>query len=139
MPSVILRATTPVLILLLIIVSIYALFRGHNEPGGGFVGGLLIASAFSLHVLAHDVPSTRRLLRIAPHTLLGIGLSTILFSGIIGLCADGAFLEGMWTTVPIPGLGTVELGTPVLFDLGVYIGVMGMVLMIIFLTAEMNP
>lgn len=138
MPSVILRAVTPVLILLLIIVSIYALLRGHNEPGGGFVGGLLIASAFSLHVLAYDVPSTRRLLRIAPHTLLGLGLSTILLSGVIGLLAGSAFLEGQWMTVTVPGLGSIALGTPVLFDVGVYAAVMGMVVMIIFMTAEMS-
>ena len=138
MPSVILRVVAPVLMLLLIIVSIYALLRGHHEPGGGFVGGLLIASAFSLHVLAYDVPSTRRLLRIAPHELMGIGLSIILLSGAIGLVAGGSFLEGLWVTVPVPGLGEVAVGTPVLFDLGVYAAVMGMVLLIILMAAEMN-
>ncbi|MRG92148.1 Na+/H+ antiporter subunit B [Polyangium spumosum] len=138
MPSLILRAVTPVLILLLIIVSIYALLRGHQEPGGGFVGGLIIAAAFSLHVLAYDVPSTRRLLRVAPQTLMGLGLSTILLSGILGLLAGGAFLEGVWMAVPVPGLGLVDVGTPVLFDVGVYAAVMGMVLMIILMVAEMN-
>ncbi|WP_437562166.1 Na+/H+ antiporter subunit B [Sorangium sp. So ce542] len=138
MPSVILRASAPVLMVLLIIVSIYALLRGHHEPGGGFVGGLIIASAFSLHVLAYDVPSTRRLLRVAPQTLMGLGLSTILLSGVIGLVAGGAFLQGVWSTVPVPGLGDVAVGTPVLFDAGVYAAVMGMVLMIILMTAEMS-
>ncbi|WP_438001071.1 Na+/H+ antiporter subunit B [Sorangium sp. So ce185] len=138
MPSVILRAAAPVLMVLLIIVSIYALLRGHHEPGGGFVGGLIIASAFSLHILAYDVPSTRRLLRVAPQTLMGLGLSTILLSGVIGLVAGGAFLQGVWTTVPVPGLGDVAVGTPVLFDVGVYAAVMGMVLMIVLMTAEMS-
>lgn len=138
MPSVFLRTVAPVLILLLIVVSIYALLRGHHEPGGGFVGGLLIASAFALHVLAYDVPSTRHLLRIEPHALMGIGLSIIVLAGLIGLLAGGAFLEGYWMTVSLPGLGDVELGTPVLFDVGVYAGVMGMVIMIIFVCAEMN-
>ncbi|XXX79905.1 Na+/H+ antiporter subunit B [Sorangium sp. So ce134] len=138
MPSVILRAATPVLMVLLIIVSIYALLRGHHEPGGGFLGGLIIASAFSLHVLAYDVPSTRRLLRVAPQTLMGLGLSTSLLSGVIGLAAGGSFLQGVWTTVPVPGLGDVAVGTPVLFDVGVYAAVMGMVLMILLMAAEMN-
>lgn len=138
MPSVILRTVTPVLILLLIIVSIYALLRGHHEPGGGFVGGLLIASAFALHVLAHDVPSTRRLLRIEPRVLMGAGLLIIVVSGLIGLLARGAFLEGHWMTVSMPGVGNVELGTPMLFDVGVYAAVMGMVTMIIFMCAEVN-
>ncbi len=139
MPSLILRAATPILMVLLIIVSIYALLRGHHEPGGGFVGGLIIASAFCLHVLAHDVGSTRELLGVAPHTLMGLGLVTILVSGIVGLVMGGAFLEGVWVTVPIPGLGDVAVGTPVLFDLGVYAAVMGMVLLIILMAAEVEP
>ena len=138
MPSLILRATTPVLMVLLIVFSIYALLRGHHEPGGGFVGGLLIASAFSLHDLALDVRSTRRLLGVAPRGLKGVGLATILFSGALGLAAGGAFLRGLWVTVPVPGLGDVEVGTPVLFDVGVYAAVMGMVLTIILMTAEMK-
>src|SRR5262245_22019248 len=112
MPSLILRAATPVLMVLLIIVSVYALLRGHHEPGGGFVGGLLIASAFSLHVLAFDVPSTRRILGVSPRVLMGIGLSTILSSGALGLIEGGAFLQGLWVTVPLPGLGEVAVGTP---------------------------
>lgn len=138
MPSSILRAATPVLMLLLIIVSIYALLRGHHEPGGGFVGGLLIASAFSLHVLAYDVPSTRRLLGVSPRVLMGIGLFTILASGALGLAAGRSFLQGLWVTVPLPGLGDVAVGTPVLFDVGVYVAVMGMVLTIVLMTAEMK-
>ncbi|MDC0683482.1 MULTISPECIES: Na+/H+ antiporter subunit B [Sorangium] len=138
MPSVILRAATPVLMVLLIIVSIYALLRGHDEPGGGFLGGLIIASAFSLHILAYDVPSTRQLLRVAPQTLMGLGLSTILLSGVVGLVAGGSFLQGVWATVPVPGLGDVAVGTPVLFDVGVYAAVMGMVLMILLMAAEMS-
>lgn len=138
MPSVILRTVTPVLILLLIIVSIYALLRGHHEPGGGFVGGLLIASAFALHVLAYDVPSTRRLLRIEARALMGGGLLLIVISGLLGLLAGGAFLEGTWMTVSWPGLDNIELGTPMLFDIGIYAAVMGMVTDIIFMCAEMN-
>ncbi|WP_433937413.1 MnhB domain-containing protein [Sorangium cellulosum] len=138
MPSLILRSATPVLMVLLIIVSIYALLRGHLEPGGGFVGGLIVASAFTLHALAYDVPSTRLLLRVSPQTLMGLGLSTILLSGVIGLAAGGSFLQGVWATVPAPGLGDVAVGTPVLFDVGVYAAVMGMVLMIILMAAEMD-
>ena len=93
MPSLILRAATPVLMVLLIIVSIYALLRGHHEPGGGFTGGLIIASAFSLHILAYDAPSTRQLLRVSPQTLRGLGLATILLSGVTGLMAGGSELE----------------------------------------------
>lgn len=136
MASVILRTATPVLMVLLIIFSIYALLRGHHEPGGGFVGGLLIAAAFALHALAHDVPSTRRLIGVPPHILMGSGLLTVAVSGAMGLLAGEPFLKGLWTTVYIPGLGAVDVGTPLLFDVGVYAVVMGMVLMIILTAAE---
>lgn len=138
MPSLILRAVTPVLMVLLIVFSIYALLRGHHEPGGGFVGGLIIASAFSLHALAYDVPSTLRLLRIPPYMLMGMGLATLLLSGILGFVAGGSFLQGIWISIPVPGLGPIAVGTPVLFDIGVYAAVMGMVLMIILMAAEVN-
>ncbi len=136
MISLVLRATTPVLMLLLLVVSIYALLRGHHESGGGFIGGLLAAAAFSLHALAHDVRSTRRLLHVAPQTLMGLGLAVIATSGAAGLALGASFLEGQWINAYLPGLGDVHLGTPLLFDLGVYAVVMGMVLTIVLTAAE---
>lgn len=136
MISLVLRATTPVLMLLLLVVSIYALLRGHHESGGGFIGGLLAAAAFSLHAFAHDVPSTRRLLRISPHTLMGAGLTVIAIAGTLGLVLGGSFLKGWWMIAYLPGLESVHVGTPLLFDLGVYAVVMGMVLTIVLTAAE---
>jgi multicomponent Na+:H+ antiporter subunit A len=136
MISLVLRATTPVLMLLLLVVSIYALMRGHHESGGGFIGGLLAAAAFALHAFAHDVPSTRRLLRVSPHTLMGGGLAVMALAGAIGLAVGKSFLKGWWIKAYLPGLGSVDLGTPLLFDLGVYAMVMGMVLTIVLTAAE---
>lgn len=136
MVSLVLRAATPMLMLLLLVVSMYALMRGHHESGGGFIGGLLAAAAFSLHALAYDVPSTRRLLRVQPQTLMGAGLVLTAISGLIGLVVGGSFLQGQWIEVFLPGFGTVELGTPLLFDLGVYAVVVGMVLTIVLTAAE---
>lgn len=136
MISLVLRAATPILMLLLLVVSIYALMRGHHESGGGFIGGLLAAAAFSLHALAHDVRSTRLLLRVRPQTLMGVGLILAVTSGMVGLLVGGSFLQGQWTEVVLPGFGAVELGTPLLFDLGVYAVVVGMVLTIVLTAAE---
>lgn len=136
MMSLILRTATPVLMLLLIVFSIYSLLRGHHEPGGGFIGGLLIAAAFSMHALAHDVPSTRRLLGLDPHVLMGAGLLMAASAGLIGVLSADAFLKGVWMEVMLPGVGRIDVGSPLLFDVGVYAVVMGMVLMIIFTTAE---
>lgn len=136
MTSLILRVATPFLMLLLIVFSIYALLRGHHEPGGGFIGGLLIAAAFSMHALAHDVPTTRRLFGVDPHLLMGGGLLMAAGAGVIGMLLDGSFLKAIWGQVTIPGFGVVEIGTPLMFDVGVYAVVMGVVLMIIFTAAE---
>lgn len=136
MTSLVFRVATPFLMLLLIVFSIYALLRGHHEPGGGFIGGLLIAAAFSMHALAFDVPSTRRLLGVDPHLLMGGGMLLAAGAGVIGMVLDGSFLKAIWGRVRIPGFGVVEIGTPLMFDVGVYAVVMGVVLMIIFTTAE---
>lgn len=136
MGSMIFRAATPFLMLLLIVFSIYALIRGHHEPGGGFIGGLLIAAAFSMHALAHDVPTTRRLLGVDPHILMGGGVLLSAAAGVMGLIFDGVFLRGVWARVALPAFGMVDIGTPLLFDMGVYALVMGVVLMIIFTAAE---
>jgi multicomponent Na+:H+ antiporter subunit B len=136
MTSLIFRAAAPIIMLLLIVFSIYALLRGHHEPGGGFIGGLLIAAAFALHVLAHDVPSTRRLLAVDPHTLVGGGLLLAAGAGVMGMMLDGVFLKAVWGHLTLPGFGEVELGSTLLFDIGVYAVVMGVVLMIIFTAAE---
>ncbi len=136
MVSLLLRVTTPILMFLLLVVSMYALVRGHHEPGGGFVGGLLAAAAFALHALAYNVKATRRLLRIAPHALMGSGLLVVAIAGIVGLAIGGHFLQGRWTETYLPGIGEVHLGTPLLFDLGVYLTVMGMVVTIVLTAAE---
>ena len=136
MTSLILRATTPILMLLMMVVSIYALLRGHHESGGGFIGGLLAAAAFSLHALAYDVKSTRRLLGVEPQVMIGTGLLMAVGAGITGLLSGGSFLQGQWLMVNFPGVGEIHVGTSLIFDIGVYVVVTGVVLMIILTTAE---
>ena len=72
--SLILRVAARVLVPLLLLFSLFMLLRGHNLPGGGFVGGLVAASAFVLYVLTAGVQASRKVLRVEPHTLLGLGL-----------------------------------------------------------------
>lgn len=126
MNSLIFRTATGVLLPVMLVLSIVVLLRGHNEPGGGFVGGLVAAAAFSLHTLSHRGVDTRALLRLNPLVLVGVGLLTAAMSGVPGLLAGSAYLEGLWLTVSLPGsLGDIKLGTPLLFDIGVYLLVLG--------------
>jgi multicomponent Na+:H+ antiporter subunit B len=132
MNSLILRTATRLLIEVLLLFSIFLLLRGHNEPGGGFVGGLAASAAFVLYALAFDVTSARQLLRVEPHNLIGAGLMLALASGVLGLALGNSFLTGVWSKVNVLGAVELELGTPLFFDMGVYLVVLGVTLLSIF-------
>jgi len=119
---------------LLLLFSVFLLLRGHNEPGGGFVGGLVAASAFALYAVAYDTAAARRTLGIDTLTLIGLGLLVALGSGLIGLVLGQPFMTGQWGDYNVPLLGKV--GSPLLFDIGVYLVVIGATLTIIFALAE---
>jgi multicomponent Na+:H+ antiporter subunit B len=136
MNSLILRTATRFLVPLLLLFSIFLLLRGHNEPGGGFVGGLMAASAFILYAIAFDVKSTLRELRFDPHLFIGFGLLIALISGLFPLLVGRPFLTGLWGYVGLPGVAFLELGTTLFFDIGVYLPVLGVTLMIILTLAE---
>lgn len=134
MNSVILRTGTVFLLPLLLLVSVVILLRGHNEPGGGFVGGLTAATAMLLHMLAFGPEQSRRLLPVSPESLIGMGLLLALFSGLPGMVLDTPLFSSVWTDFePIKG---VKVGTPLIFDIGVYFTVAGVVLLMIFEIAE---
>ena len=134
MKSLILRTASRYLMVLLVLFSVFILFRGHNEPGGGFVGGLLIAGAFALYALAYEAETARRLLRFDPRTIIGVGLVTAAGSGLAAVWHGQPFLTGLWLPYPIPFLG--KLGTVFFFDLGVYLVVLGTTLLILFTLEE---
>jgi multicomponent Na+:H+ antiporter subunit B len=134
--SLILRTAAKYLLPLLLLFSVFLLLRGHNEPGGGFVGGLVAAAAFALYALAAGVNPARRALQANPHTLIGSGLLVALASGILPLFFGREFLTMYWADLHLPFLGDLEVGTPLFFDIGVYLVVVGAVLLIIFSLAE---
>ena len=76
---------------LLLLFAMFLLLRGHNQPGGGFVAGLVVASSFVLHSIAFGVDAGRRALLVRPLTLLGVGLLVALASGVPGLIAGRPF------------------------------------------------
>jgi len=134
MNSVILNATNRILSGLLIVFSVFLLLRGHNLPGGGFAGGLVAACAFVLQALTSGVVSARKLLVFDPRTIIAAGLFVALISGLPGLFDGLPFLTGMWDKTPLPIVG--KLGTPLLFDVGVYIVVGGISCLIVFSLGE---
>jgi multicomponent Na+:H+ antiporter subunit B len=135
MTSLILRTATRFLMPLLLLFALFLLLRGHNEPGGGFVGGLVVAAAFVLYAIAYGVDASRRALLVDPSTLLGAGLLVALGSGIPAALAGQPFLTAMWTTIGSEP-ATFDLGTPLVFDVGVFLAVIGVVLTIVFTLTE---
>lgn len=126
MKSIIFATGSRFLMPILLLVSIFILLRGHNEPGGGFIGGLLAGLAFAMHRLSHGRDGLRAAIRVDPHGLLGIGLLTALASASLPLAFGEPFLKALWTEISTP-LGDLKLGTPMLFDFGVYLLVIGVV------------
>lgn len=136
MNSLILRAATRFMLPLLLLFSVFLLLRGHNAPGGGFSGGLVAACAFVLYGFAFGVAETRRALPVDPRSLIGAGLLVAVGSGFLALLGGWPLMTGLWGQVPVPGFGNVDMGTPLLFDLGVYLVVVGVTLSIIMPLAE---
>ncbi|WP_299757243.1 MnhB domain-containing protein [uncultured Pontibacter sp.] len=165
------RYLTPVFLLF----SVYILFRGHNHPGGGFIGGLIGSIAFVFHVLAHGSERTVNtyfqltvfhqnrqenhsrtkyvwdlvgantwkriqpfksaswqfyILRVRPAYMMATGLFIAVTSGVVGLLRGQSFMAAWWMEGEIPIIGAI--GTPILFDTGVYLLVLGMVLKLVF-------
>src|SRR5690606_19302666 len=126
MKSIILQTATRYLIPIIALFSIFLMLRGHDEPGGGFIGGLLGATCFALYALAFDVAMARRMLRVPEQQLIGVGLLFAALAGIWGLVLGDPLLSTYWTNeFTVPALGKVKLGTPLLFDSGVYLTVVG--------------
>ncbi len=110
------------------------MLRGHNEPGGGFSGGLVAASAYALFAIANGVSEAIKFLKVDPIYLISSGLLIALVSALLPLLFGQSFMTGVWLSNEIPVVG--KLGTPLVFDVGVYILVLGIASKIIFSLAE---
>ena len=126
--SPIFRTAVRSLMPLLLLFSVFLFLRGHNQPGGGFVGGLVAAAAFALYTIAYGVDRARQALLVRPMSLLGAGLLIALVSGVPAALRGQPFLTAQWA------LGAA--GTPMVFDAGVFLVVAGVVLMMVFSLAE---
>lgn len=136
MTSLILSTATRFLLPVLLLFSVLVLLRGHNEPGGGFVGGLVAAAAFVLYSIAYDVEETRRVLGVDPRKLIAIGLLVALASGTAPVFSGLPFMTGEWMSLRVQAFGELHIGTPFFFDVGVYLVVIGVTLTVIFSLAE---
>jgi multicomponent Na+:H+ antiporter subunit B len=136
MQSLILRTATRFLAALMIVYSIFMLLRGHDEPGGGFIGALVACTAFALYSLAYGPAAVRKAMRADPRHLSMVGLGAGLVAGVMALLEGGNFLTGVWYIIPLEGGGYIPLSSVLLFDIGVYLVVIGAVLTLLLAVEE---
>ena len=133
--SVILTETVTGITPILLLFSILLTFRGHNAPGGGFAGGLVMGAAVILRYLAAG-PAGIRSLRIDPIALIGAGLALAVAVGVTSLALDGSFLESAIWKFEVPVIGSVKFVSSSLFDIGVHVLVVGVVMAVLVAFAE---
>ncbi|MEX2501854.1 MAG: Na+/H+ antiporter subunit B [Trueperaceae bacterium] len=135
MNSLILRSASRLLLAVLLLFSVFLLLRGHDLPGGGFIGGLVGAAAIALYAIAFGAPTAERLLPTSPRRMLGLGLLAAVGAGLLAGLASHDFLTGLWWIFDV-GPVEVKLSTVLLFDVGVYLVVVGTILTMLFALEE---
>lgn len=137
MNSVILQIASKYVRWLMVIFSVIILLRGHNYPGGGFIGGLLAGLSIAYKGFAFSPEMVKEQIRIKPEGYIGLGLFFVFVSIWPGVFLKTALMEGVWFTIPFPFTQGIKLGSPFLFDVGVFFIVIGVTLMFLFsLTRE---
>ncbi len=124
MRSLILRTVAPLIVGLMVLFSIFVLLRGHNEPGGGFIGGLIAVAALSIYGIAFGVETVRRAIVFHPLAIAGAGLMLSTLSGLVSMVFHVPFMTGLWIYPVILG-EEVPLSSVMTFDIGVYLVVVG--------------
>jgi len=134
--DVFLQTATKILVFLIMIFSIYILFAGHHNPGGGFIGGLITASALVLLYIAFDLQSVRDILPVDFNRLAATGVIVSVLTGAASFLFGAPFLSQTFDYFDLPVLGKTELASAVVFDLGVYMAVIGTTMTIITAISE---
>ena len=124
MSTLIFRTIAPYVAALMVLFSVFVLLRGHNLPGGGFIGGLIAASALAIYGLAYGVDAVRKAIVFHPNAVAGFGLLIAALAGVAAVFAGVPLLTGLWY-LPVIGGTELPLSTVLIFDVGVYFVVVG--------------
>jgi len=134
--NIILEKIVSLFMKVMLIFSVYLLLRGHNNPGGGFIGGIIASTGFIFYTIIFGTNSLQKIIKIKPQTFIGIGLFLVLIAAMLPTFFSTEILTGLWIEARIPVLGTLHAGTPLIFDTGVYGVVIGVILTIIISIME---
>ena len=125
MPAVVARAILPFALL----VGVYIFLRGHNEPGGGFIAGLVVSIALLIQYMGSGYAWTADRMKLDYHSMIGAGVVIAGLAGVGAWLNDKPFLTSAFGYVSLPGLNKFELATAMIFDLGVFLTVVGTVML----------
>lgn len=136
MRNIILEKIATLFLRVMALSAIALLMRGHNQPGGGFIGGIILSTGFILYGMVFGTSQIRKVMIFNSRTWMGIGLLLVVTAALIPAFAGQLPLTGLWFTAHLPLIGTFHLGTPLLFDTGIFIAVVGVILSIIITIME---
>ena len=137
MNSLILNAATRLLVALILLFSVYMLLRGHNDPGGGFIGGLIASIGFALYAMAHGTAAARQALRFDPASIAMVGVGVALLAGLWAALFGDPLFTGQWLFIGASEDSKgLPLSTVLVFDVGVYLVVVGAVLTLVLALEE---
>lgn len=129
--DVILQTIGKLAIFIILTFSLYLFFAGHNAPGGGFIGGLMTAAALVLLSMAFGMKTFQEVIPVNFRIVSAVGIMIAALTGIGSFFFGVPFLSHTFGYVNLPLLGHSELATAMLFDLGVYLTVVGIAMTII--------
>ena len=129
--SVVLETAVRLVFHTVLVFSLYLLFAGHNQPGGGFVGGLVAGAAFVLRYVSGGRSALRAAVPIDPGVPVGVGLVLAAGTGMAAWLFGAQFLESGKVELHAPLLGTIKATSALPFDTGVYLIVVGLVLAVL--------
>ncbi len=122
-------AASRIVLPLTLAVGIYLFLRGHNQPGGGFIAALVVAIAFLVQYLAagYDWSDARK--RFGEHSLIAWGVLVALATGLGAVALGAPFLTSWFDYFSLPLIGKFELASAMIFDTGVFLTVVGAVML----------
>lgn len=134
--DVILQSVTKIVVFIILTLALHLFFAGHHYPGGGFVGGLVLAAGIVLLLLAFDLEKVKVGIPLDFKVVAALGAFIVVATGTGALIFGAPFLTQTFGTFNLPIFGETELTTVTLFELGVVLAVVGVVVTIITSISE---
>ncbi len=136
--SLILQSVARLLFPLMLLFAAFVFLRGHNLPGGGFIAGLIASLAIVLQYLANGITWMSSRIRTNMHLVIAIGLAFAIGTGMVSIFLGYPFMTSAFTYLKWPGVGKFEVASAMMFDLGVFLAVVGATVMILVELGKIN-